>query len=509
MPKSSPTSRFAVIFFILAIVAMPFSANAQTATSAEGLMQSTTTNSTSGIFNEPYLPTTATAPTSQDLVTITGILNESVYDDFENNKSSEQFFVRTNDGSINITLPRELSGNYVGQNVQIIGYKNAAGDVTAVTIFPTPNEPPADPNHPGKNLEADAPGFNLGKSREFYQSVQVIRVYDYLNSTDPGNPPEKIQKINDIFFDTNATSSVTSYYSRNSSGHIRLHGNVYPRALPVQVPDFRSQADLAEFVESAAKWTLKDIDYTKYYSYVFILENYAVCNGRSSVGPGTYLINNKSLNFTATLIPDGCLTPKPSSGQIPNYLFLHEMGHTLGLRHASAWEDFCEPDKVVPVESLFDPKNVECNYTYLDGSVMGIGNNDLSGYQRRMIGGDVEVNTAHIFGQYTIWPFETSSPMNIFFPPLKNQYQEIDIPVVDGFYTLEYRPERKGVVIRLFKNDTTVQWPFNDTFLQVYNNINDPYAVWPQGNTFFDPLRRISIKIQSTTPDLAIVEVTP
>jgi chitodextrinase len=392
------------------------------------------------------------ATVSGELVALSG-------DDFANGRDIEKHALRTSDGN---TVEVDVSGwsgadRNIGRHVQLKGHREG-------TVFVALDG--ASTSGTTTSLSTVAAGI---------RSTAVV----LLNFTNDSTQPWTTATVSNLMF--GGTASVNAFYLEESHGATGFSGNVFGW---VTVPYDNTGCRFGDWAKAAQQKA--GVDTTKYTNVVYVWPKTTSCGwaGLATIGGNQAWIN-------------GSMT-------IP--VVSHELGHNLGVHHASALKCTLNGTPV--------PWSSTCTtYEYGDPfSVMGVASHTARHHHNLQLGqfGWVpELIDITASGSYTISPAALTAQPRMF-----------RISRGDGtFLYLEFRrpygsfdayssadPVVNGVTIRVAPDKPTRSQSFLLDMVPSTTSFADaPLAV---GATFTDPLTKIAITTTSASSSMATIQVT-
>jgi chitodextrinase len=405
----------------------------------------------------------AQSNTRGDEVELTGTVAHLHGDDFRQKREADEGVFLDSGGTL-YRLPESAHAN-VGQRVTARGeMRNGRFLLTDLAAAG------------GSSLTSGSAAASAGASGS--KRVAVI----LFNFSDDASQPFTPASVGQTYFATGSSDrSVVNYYNEVGWGRLQLSGQTfgwYTIPATTQTCDPGTWANQADAAAQAAGVNLSSFDYKAY-----VYPGVSLCGwGGLAEMPGTRNWINGS----------------PDVG-----VMAHELGHNLGLSHASsATCTLDNGDKVA-----YGP-NCSKNEYGDQFDVMGGSARHINDWHRAILGFTSDVQKVSADGTYTLAPVEneTGSP------------HALRIARGDGtYFDLEYRqpygifdafspssPAVNGVMIRKVGSASTAKTVLLDTTPQTPSFDDAPLAA---GQTFVDPTTGIMVKTLSVSSTGAQVDI--
>lgn len=362
------------------------------------------------------------------------------------------------------TTPPKTIGALRSGSKKSIGFAVLAMAVVACDA-PDACEQPL--SYPTRELEDGALSASI--------NLLVVPVYE------ASQPPPTTYLTEDLLqgFYFDYPNSVADFYDGNSDGNVVLEGDVHPDLVGVSTECYYEQRQ--GFYDDLLSTAEKSIsDFWEYNAFSFVLLDIADSDKAWSQ-IGTFL-EGPYAGIRANFIPSNDIDMHGSS--VP----AHELGHGLGLLHASSYD--CDGDLPLGIEYLLP---ADCVYAYGDNTLMGdsMGKGDLDASQRRRLGATIPSETVTSTGTFSLLQKTVPSVQTL-------EPEQLMIPTSGGYFSLEYDHHGDGVEIRFVPEGTS------------RNSVVDTIRVYKhddEGTTWADEGRNISVEIGSLTPEEATIIV--
>jgi hypothetical protein len=430
------------------------------------------------------------------ITTLEGELQVIVHDDFINFKSHNEYYLKTETGKM---IPLQFNEDpQLPSNTRI--------RVSSTTTYDT--------------------NFVQNTSEDVLKNIQILETSTLVPAVgekkvaalmvnfenNPNTQPTSETEVRNMVF--TSQTSVNSYFQEVSYGKLSLKGDIREDGdifgwYTIRFND--SICDYPQWVSAANNAALNEgIDITKY-----DLVLYLFASGSCNQTAGADLNAKNSYYFL--LYPWG--------GELDVATVAHEMLHNFGLMHANSYicriGDVCFDHQVYISDQCVEPDYGD----HFD--VMGSGRTypdnlpfHTNIYFKEQLGwlNPARVKTVTEDGIFTLHPTEISSL----------GLQSLKIPIKfrekNEFYFIEYRQSigfddynrfdgywmKQGVLIRISSEDSSYRYTAPSSLLidsTPDNNCVATDGALQVGDTFVDQTRGITIKLISTSPSEAVVEI--
>ncbi len=299
------------------------------------------------------------------------------------------------------------------------------------------------------------------------------------------------EEVEDIIF--GEKQSLKTFYKENSYNSLNVVGNVVgPFDISEQSFDVLHLGIVDPFIDARG------------YDRLLIISTISgPCDGFASLAPSDFMTDEGLVHLAVAVTSGQCVPdfrdPTKNNG------ILHEFGHTLGLKHVSAWL----PGPAVGCSENIPLNNIDgnnnCISNYGGGTVMGSGSTDLNNFQRSKVVS--AFNPSFVFPSLTIT--ENGDHWVRWFKdsPDTNSYDELKISGVNGYFSVEFRKNTPPMIDqeKIFINfipDT----PFGltDTLL-----VRAPaFALQNVDDVYQDNLRNFSVRVLQMEENRALLRIT-
>lgn len=327
----------------------------------------------------------------------------------------------------------------------------------------------------------------LGAETESVVGPQNLMVFSFtFQNTNSGSIP--VDQANDLVF-----NQVNKYYAENSYNQMSFVGKVYPQTISIPKS---STCDTYMLFQDMFKAVESKVDLNTYKHLLFIGPLGSECgySGFSDVGLNPYTDGANNYNVSISVV--NYTNPSDTTRTTE-----HELGHAIGLNHASGV--YCN-NLDIPVD-ISDCEFIE----YSDMSVMGDGYAQFNAVHKDMLGwfNGNQIQTVTQNGIYSIAPLELPS----------NSVQALRIPRSNGdFIYAEYRQPlgnydtiidgqpTGGVNDGALLHVTDLQkYPFRS-----FSWSRNPPQTYNLNDTFKDPLTGATLQTVGVSPEKVTVHVT-